>query len=185
MPNELHDSPQQHVATMSPAEIRWAMAGLWFGMFTAYLATTIVTTALPAILVDLGGSHLDATWVLVSTLLATTVTTPIWGRLCDSFNKTMLIQAAAIIFALGTLASAVSPDPVILIGGRILQGVGAGGLTALSQVLVAVMAPPHRRSQYAGYIGVVFAAATLGGPLAGGAIADSPLGAVPSSFRSC
>lgn len=178
--DELHDPQPYPGATMSRVRTRWAMAGLWFGMFTAYLAITMVTTALPAIFVDLDGSQLDATWVLVSTLLAMTVTTPIWGRLSDSFNKTMLIQSAAVIFAIGSLASAVAPDPVILVGGRILQGVGAGGLTALSQVLIALMTPLHRRSQYAGYIGVVFAAATLGGPLAGGAIVDSPLG-----WRGC
>src|SRR4051794_12854070 len=161
---------------MSHREVLEALSGLLLAMFVAMLSSTVVTNALPAIVTDLHGSQTGYTWVVVATLLAMTATTPIWGKLADLFSKKLLVQSALVIYSVGSLIAALAPSMGVLIGARVVQGLGVGGLTALVQVVIASMVSPRERGRYSGYIGAVFAVATVSGPLIGGLIVDSPLG---------
>src|SRR5687767_1801096 len=122
---------------MSHREVLEALSGLLLAMFVAMLSSTVVTNALPRIVTDLRGSQTGYTWVVVSTLLAMTATTPIWGKLADLFSKKMLVQSALVIYSVGSLMAALAPTMGLLIGARVVQGLGIGGLTALVQVVIA------------------------------------------------
>ncbi|KAA1419703.1 MFS transporter [Nocardioides humilatus] len=165
---------------MSHREVMEALTGLLLAMFVAMLSSTVVTNALPAIVTDLHGSQTGYTWVVVATLLTMTATTPIWGKLADLFSKKGLVQVALVIFSIGSIVAAFAPNMGVLIGARAIQGLGIGGLTALVQVVIASMVSPRERGRYSGYIGAVFATATVSGPLLGGVIVDSALG-----WRGC
>jgi EmrB/QacA subfamily drug resistance transporter len=165
---------------MTHREIMEALTGLLLAMFVAMLSSTVVSNALPAIVTDLHGNQTGYTWVVVATLLTMTATTPIWGKLADLASKKMLVQAALVIYSAGSLVAAFAPTMGVLIGARAFQGLGVGGLTALVQVVIASMVSPRERGRYSGYIGAVFATATVSGPLLGGLIVDSPLG-----WRGC
>jgi EmrB/QacA subfamily drug resistance transporter len=165
---------------MTHREVLEALSGLLLAMFVAMLSSTVVSNALPRIVTDLEGSQTGYTWVVVATLLAMTATTPIWGKLADLFSKKLLVQSALVIYSIGSLLAGFAPNMEVLIGARVVQGLGVGGLTALVQVVIATMVPPRERGRYSGYIGAVFAMATVSGPLIGGLIVDSPLG-----WRGC
>ncbi len=169
-------SPVELSGQMSHREVLEALSGLLLAMFVAMLSSTVVTNALPRIVSDLHGSQTGYTWVVVATLLAMTATTPIWGKLADLFSKKLLVQSALVIYTVGSLIAALSPNMQVLIGARVVQGLGVGGLTALVQVVIASMVSPRERGRYSGYIGATFALATVSGPLIGGLIVDSPLG---------
>ncbi len=154
-------------------EVLEALSGLITGMFVAILAGTVVSTSLPVIVSDLQGDQTSYTWIVVSTLLATTVSTPIWGKLADLVDRKLLIQIALSIFVLGSALAGFSQNPEMLIGFRVVQGLGAGGLTALVQVAIADIISPRERGRYMGLIGAVMAVGTVGGPLLGGVITDS------------
>ena len=159
---------------MTHREILEALSGLLLAMFVAMLSSTVVSNALPRIVSDLHGSQSGYTWVVVATLLTMTASTPIWGKLADLFNKKVLVQCALVIYVIGSLIAATAPSMGVLIGARAFQGLGVGGLTALVQVVIASMVPPRERGRYSGYIGAVFAVATVSGPLIGGVLVDMP-----------
>lgn len=159
---------------MSHRQILEAMSGLLLAMFVAMLSSTVVANALPSIVSDLDGSQTGYTWVVVATLLAMTATTPLWGKLADIFSQKILVQTALVIFSIGSLLAGFAPNMEVLIGARVIQGLGVGGLTALVQVVIATMVTPRERGRYSGYIGAVFALATVSGPLIGGLIVDTP-----------
>jgi EmrB/QacA subfamily drug resistance transporter len=165
---------------MTHRQILEALSGLLLAMFVAMLSSTVVTNALPRIVSDLHGSQTGYTWVVVATMLAMTATTPIWGKLSDLFSKKLLVQMALVIYIAGSLIAAFAPSMGVLIGARVVQGLGVGGLTALVQVVIATMISPRERGRYSGYLGAVFALATVSGPLIGGVIVDSALG-----WRGC
>ncbi|HEY8588856.1 MAG TPA: MDR family MFS transporter, partial [Naasia sp.] len=150
-----------------------AMSGLLLGMFVSILAATVVGTSLPVIVSDLGGDQNAYTWVITSTLLATTVSTPIWGKLADLFSRKVLVQLALVIFVVGSGLAGLAQNTDMLITFRVLQGLGAGGLTALVQVVIADLVSPRERGRYAGLLGAVMAVGTVGGPLLGGFITDA------------
>ncbi|KQP70311.1 multidrug MFS transporter [Microbacterium sp. Leaf288] len=154
-------------------KILQALTGLLLGMFVSMLASTVVSTSLPVIVHDLGGDQAAFTWVVTATLLTTAISTPIWGKLADLFNRKLLIQIAIVIFVLATAAAGFSQDPGTLIAFRAVQGIGAGGLAALSQVIMADIISPRERGRYMGLFGAVMAVATVGGPLLGGFITDT------------
>ncbi|MCS5496483.1 MFS transporter [Cnuibacter physcomitrellae] len=158
---------------MSRRQVLEALSGLLLGMFVAMLASTVVSSSLPKILSDLGGDQAGYTWVVTSTLLATTVSTPIWGKLADLTNRKLLIQLSLVIFVVGSGLAGLAQNTEMLITFRVLQGLGAGGLTALVQVVMADIIPPRERGRYMGLLGAVMAVATVGGPLLGGVITDS------------
>ncbi|MGW5261800.1 MFS transporter [Microbispora sp. NPDC004025] len=158
---------------MTHREILEALSGLLLGMFVAILSSTVVANALPTIMVELKADETTYTWVITATLLAATVSTPIWGKLADLTSKKVLIQIGLTVYVIGSIIAGLSQNPTMLISARVVQGLGVGGLTALSQVIMAAMIPPRERGRYSGYLGAVFAVATIGGPLIGGLIVDT------------
>jgi EmrB/QacA subfamily drug resistance transporter len=151
----------------------WTVFGaLMLGMFLAALDQTIVSTALPTIVGELGGlNHLS--WVVTSYLLAATVSTPIYGKLGDMMGRKPVFLAAIIIFLAGSMLAGLSQSMGELIGFRALQGVGAGGLMVGAQAIIADIVPPRERGRYMGLIGSVFAVASVAGPLLGGFLVDN------------
>ena len=149
------------------------MLALMMAMFVSMLAATVVSTSLPVILADLGGNQSAFTWVVTATLLATTVSTPIWGKLADLFNRKLLMQLALILFVVATAIAGFSTTPEMLIVMRVFQGLGAGGLAALSQIVMADVVSPRERGRYAGLFGAAMAVGTVGGPLLGGFLTDA------------
>ncbi len=160
-------------APMTHRQTLEALSGLLVGMFVAILSGTVVSTSLPRIVHDLGGDQSSFTWVVTATILATTVSTPIWGKLADLMSRKLLVQLALGVFIVGSALAGLSQDPGTLIGFRVVQGLGAGGLTALVQVLLSDIISPRERGRYMGFLGAVMAVGTAGGPLLGGVITDS------------
>jgi len=147
-------------------------AALMLGMFLAALDQTIVSTALPTIVGDLGGlNHLS--WVVTSYLLASTVSTPLYGKLGDMLGRKPVFMAAILIFLAGSMLAGLSQTMGQLIGFRALQGIGAGGLMVGAQAIIADIVPPRERGRYTGLIGGVFAVASVAGPLLGGFLVDN------------
>ncbi|WP_340640867.1 MDR family MFS transporter [Nocardioides zhouii] len=163
----------EQAGEMTHRQVLEALSGLLLAMFVAMLSSTIVSNALPTIVDDLQGSQTGYTWVVVATMLAMTATTPIWGKFADLFDKKLLVQTALVIFSIGSLIAGFAPSMEVLIGARVVQGLGVGGLTALVQVVIATMVSPRERGRYSGYIGAVFALATVSGPLVGGVLVDT------------
>ncbi|WP_408641016.1 MDR family MFS transporter [Streptacidiphilus rugosus] len=158
---------------MSHRQIMEALTGLLLGLFVAILSSTIVSNALPTIISDLHASQTAYTWVITATLLALTVSTPIWGKLADLVSKKLLVQLGLVIYVVGSCIAGLSHSAGMLISARVIQGIGAGGMTALTQTIMATMISPRERGRYSGYLGGVFALGTIGGPLIGGAIVDT------------
>ncbi|MBB5957014.1 EmrB/QacA subfamily drug resistance transporter [Saccharothrix tamanrassetensis] len=150
-----------------------AMSGLMLGMFMAILASTIVSNALPRIIADLNGSQSVYTWVVTTELLAMTATVPLWGKLADLYSRKLLIQLSLGMFVVGSLIAGFSPNVEVLIASRVVQGLGAGGMTALATIVMAAMIPPRDMGKYAGLFGAVFGVGTVAGPLIGGVIVDT------------
>ncbi|MGW2521878.1 MFS transporter [Streptomyces sp. NPDC001617] len=150
-----------------------ALSGLLLALFVSTLSSTVVSSALPKIIGAVHGSQTQYTWVVTATLLTTTATTPLWGKLADLFSKKTLVQASIAVFVLGALASGASRTAGQLIAARALQGVGVGGVQALVQITLAAMIPPRERGRYSGYLSSVTATSTIGGPLLGGVIVDT------------
>jgi EmrB/QacA subfamily drug resistance transporter len=151
----------------------WTVFGaLMLGMFLAALDQTIVSTALPTIVGDLGGlKHLS--WVVTSYLLAATVSTPLYGKLGDMYGRKPVFLAAILIFLTGSILAGLSQTMIQLIAFRGLQGIGAGGLMVGAQAIIADIVPPRERGKYMGLIGGVFAVSSVAGPLLGGFLVDS------------
>ncbi|MDA0170054.1 MFS transporter [Solirubrobacter taibaiensis] len=142
-------------------------AALMLGMFLAALDQTIVSTALPTIVGELGGlEHLS--WVVTSYLLATTASTPLYGKLGDMYGRKPVFLVAIVIFLVGSVLSGLSQTMGELIAFRAVQGLGAGGLMVGAQAIIADVVPPRDRGRYMGLIGSVFAVASVAGPLLGG-----------------
>ncbi|MFI9050696.1 MFS transporter [Streptomyces sp. NPDC053427] len=160
-------------APMTHRQIMEALSGLLLGMFVAILSSTIVSNALPEIIHDLDGGQSAYTWVVTAALLSMTASTPLWGKLSDLFSKKLLVQFALIIYVAGSVVAGLSQNTGMLIACRVVQGIGVGGLSALAQIVMAAMISPRERGRYSGYLGAVFAVATVGGPLLGGVITDT------------
>ncbi|WDZ87426.1 MDR family MFS transporter [Micromonospora cathayae] len=165
--------PRTTGGEMTHRQVLEALSGLLLGMFVAILSSTVVSNALPRIITELRGGQSAYTWVVTSTLLAITATTPLWGKLADLTSKKMLVQLSLVIYVLGSVLAGLSQSTGQLIACRVVQGIGAGGLTALAQVIMATMIAPRERGRYSGYLGAVMAVGTIGGPLIGGVIVDT------------
>lgn len=172
----------------SPPEVRAVVGALMVGMVLSALDAMIVSTALPTIAGELGGlDHLS--WVVTAYLLTTTAAVPIAGKLSDLYGRRPLFQAAVLIFVAGSVAAGLSQTMTQLIAARGLQGIGGGGLQALTFVILADVVAPRERARYIGAFTTVFAVSSVVGPLIGGVLTDAltwrwafyvnvPLGAV-------
>lgn len=166
-------TPALETPRMTHRQVLEALSGLILGMFVSMLASTVVSSSLPVIVHDLGGSQAAFTWVVTAMLLTTAISTPVWGKLADLMNRKALYQLAIVIFIAATIAAGFAQDPATLIAFRAVQGIGAGGLAALSQVIMADIISPRERGRYMGLFGGVMAVATIGGPLLGGVVTDA------------
>lgn len=158
---------------MTHREVLEALSGILLGMFVSILATSVVSTSLPRIITDLDGSQSAFTWVVTATLLTTTVSTPIWGKLADLVDRKLLVQLALVVSVVSSALAGLSHSTEMLIGMRAVQGIGAGGLTALGTVLIADIISPRERGRYMGLMGAVMAVGMVGGPLLGGVLTDA------------
>ncbi len=151
----------------------WLIIGaLLMGLLLAALDQTIVSTALPTIVGDLGGaSHLS--WVVTAYLLASTASTPLWGKLGDMYGRKVFFQAAIVIFLVGSALSGLSASMTELIAFRALQGIGGGGLLIGAQTIIGDVVAPRDRGRYQGLFGAVFGFASVIGPLIGGLLVDN------------
>src|SRR5580692_12434812 len=148
------------------------IGALMLGTFLAALDQTIVATALPTIVGDLhGASHL--TYVVTAYLLATTVSTPLWGKLGDQYGRKVFFQAAIVIFLAGSVLAGFSHSMAELIAFRAIQGLGSGGLMVGAQAIVADIVSPRERGRYVGLFGAVFGVSSIVGPLLGGVFVDN------------
>src|SRR5690349_6177274 len=148
------------------------IGALMLGMLLAALDQTIVSTALPTIVGDLkGGSHIA--WIITAYLLATTVSTPLWGKLGDQYGRKIFFQAAIVIFLIGSILSGLSTSMIELIAFRAVQGLGSGGLMVGAQAIVGDIVSPRERGKYVGLFGGVFGLASVVGPLLGGVFVDN------------
>ncbi|WAA65527.1 MDR family MFS transporter [Microbacterium oxydans] len=158
--------------TRSAREVFTAISGLIVGMFVAVLSGTVVSTSMPVIIADLGGTQSQYTWVITASLLATAVSTPIWGKLADLVDRKVLVQISLILFTVGTVIAGFSTDTNMLIAVRVIQGIGVGGLMSLVMIAVALIISPRERGKYMGVVGGIMALGTIGGPLLGGLLTD-------------
>ncbi|WP_435875434.1 MDR family MFS transporter [Nonomuraea fuscirosea] len=156
----------------SHREILEIMSGLMLAMLTSMISTSVVGTALPTIVGELGGQD-QYSWVASATMLTMTVSTPLWGKLSDVFGRKLLFQSALGLFVAASLVAGLSQNIGQLIAARAIQGLGVGGLSALSQVILGDIVSPRERGRYSGYMGAVFGISTVAGPLLGGFIVDA------------
>jgi EmrB/QacA subfamily drug resistance transporter len=168
-PPQTSQTPDRPAA--SRAAVLWTFSGLLLAMLLASLDQTIVSTALPTIVGDLGGID-QLSWVVTAYLLSATVTIPLWGRMSDLYGRKRLFQAAIAVFLAGSALSGAAQSIGELIAFRALQGLGAGGLMTLAMAIVADIISPRERGRYQGYIQMVFVVASVAGPLLGGLFAD-------------
>ncbi|OKJ50307.1 disulfide bond formation protein DsbA [Streptomyces sp. CB02009] len=167
-PSELGGAPAPGEG-QSRRTILVAIGALLLGMLLAALDQTIVATALPTIVSELGGmEHLS--WVVTAYILASTAGTPLWGKLGDQYGRKRLFQGAIVLFLIGSALCGIAQNMPQLIAFRAVQGLGGGGLIVLSMAIVGDLVPPRERGRYQGLFGAVFATTSVLGPLLGGVV---------------
>src|SRR5947209_13289587 len=147
-------------------------SGLMLALFLAALDQTIVATALPRIVSDLGGIT-QYSWVFTAYMLASTVTVPLYGKLGDVYGRKRLMLLAIVVFLVGSALCGTAQNMTQLVLFRAVQGIGAGGLFPLSLAVIGNIVPPRDRGRWQGLIGAVFAASSILGPAVGGFIVDN------------
>jgi EmrB/QacA subfamily drug resistance transporter len=162
---------ERTVRSEAKPQIGLIYGALLVGMLLAALDQTIVSTALPTIAGELGGLD-QLSWVVTAYLLASTVSTPVWGKLGDLFGRKTIFQTAIVVFLIGSAVAGTSQTMLELILFRALQGLGGGGLMVVAQAIIGDVVPPRERGKYQGAFGAVFGLSSVAGPLLGGYIVD-------------
>src|ERR1700738_1245229 len=146
--------------------------GLMLGSFLSALDQTVVATALPTIVRDLGTAS-ELSWVVTAYLLTSTVATRLWGKLSDLYGRKPIYLACTAIFLLGSALAGLSQSMLELIVFRALQGIGGGGVLVLAQTIIGDIVSPRERGRYQGLFGAVFGVSSIAGPLVGGFLVDN------------
>ena len=158
-------------ALISPQRRNFVFLAIMLGMLMAALDQTIVATALPTIVADLGDAG-HQSWVVTSYLLASTIITALAGRLGDLFGRKLVFQAAIVFFVVGSALCGIAQSMAMLVGARALQGLGGGAITVTATALIGEVIPLRDRGRYQGALGAVFGVTTVIGPLLGGYFTD-------------
>src|SRR3954469_6878667 len=154
------------------ARVRLIFGALMLVLLLASLDQTIVSTALPTIVGDLGGlEHIS--WVVTAYLLSSTIVGPIYGKLGDLYGRKIVLQTAIVIFLIGSALCGLSQNMAELIAFRAVQGLGGGGLIVVTIAVIGDIIPPRERGRYQGFFGAVFGVSTVIGPLLGGFFVDN------------
>ncbi|CAB4897826.1 MAG: DHA2 family efflux MFS transporter permease subunit [Actinobacteria bacterium] len=178
-PGVFPDPEQKMIEEGAPAEdritgarLRWIMIALMLTMFLAALDQTIVSVALPRIVSDLNGLS-SLAWVVTAYLLASTASTPIWGKISDLYGRKIMLQIAIVMFLAASFLAGASQSMEWLIISRGLQGLGGGGIMVLAMASIADVIPPRERGRYTGLFTATFAFSSVAGPLIGGFFVES------------
>ena len=160
------------VVKLTHREILVVVSGLLLGVFLAALDQTMVTTALPVIVGELGSID-KLSWVVTAYLLTATVVVPLWGKMSDQLGRRVVFQAAIGLYVLGSIFCGAAQDLPQLVGARAIQGLGGGGLMSMAFIILGDIVAPRERGRYMGYIAATWAFASVAGPLFGGFIVDN------------
>jgi EmrB/QacA subfamily drug resistance transporter len=167
-----HDTVEPATGGLSHRQILVVLSGLLLGVFLAAIDQTMVSTALPVVVGDLGGLD-QLSWVVTAYLLTTTVSVPLWGKISDQFGRRPVFQAAIVIYLLGSVLAGLSQDMTQLVAFRAFQGIGGGGLMSLAFIIIGDILSPRERGKYIGYFTATWALASVAGPLLGGFLVDN------------
>src|SRR6202163_1262202 len=155
----------------NPTSIRAVFGALFLSLWLAALDQTVVSTALPTMVAELGGlSYLS--WVVTAYLLTSTVAGPLYGKFGDLYGRKIVLQVAIVVFLTGSALCGIAQNMLQLILFRALEGIGGGGLIVVTIAVIGDLIPPRERGRYQGFFGAVFGVATIIGPLVGGFFVD-------------
>ena len=165
--------PASVPGSRSPSDTRLIVAVLMLPLFMGSVDQTLLASALPTIGRDLGDVH-NLPWLITAYLIANTAVTALYGKVSDIYGRRVSLMIAISLYMAGSLVCALAPNLFVLILGRVLHGLGGGGLTSTGMVVLGDIAAPRDRGKYYGYFSVVYTTAGACGPVLGGAIARRP-----------